>query len=75
VCSYLAAAEVANLVTVFPAAGTPAGTVVVRAAALRVHGEAGTTEPRTRIDTEHKVRNNPECRKHLKYAVLDRWSA
>lgn len=42
--SYLPAVEVANRVTGFPAAGTPAGTVAVRAAGLRVHGKAVTVE-------------------------------
>jgi hypothetical protein len=38
VCSYLPSAADASRVTRFPVAGTPAGTVVVRAAGLRVHG-------------------------------------
>ena len=37
-CSYLPAVADASRVTGFPVAGTPAGTVVVRAAGLRVHG-------------------------------------
>ena len=36
--SYLPSAADASRVTGFPVAGTPAGTVVVRAAGLRVHG-------------------------------------
>jgi len=38
VCSYLPAAVDASRMAEFPVAGTPAGTVVVRAAGLRVHG-------------------------------------
>jgi len=38
VCSYLPAVADASRMTEFPVAGTPAGTVVVRAAGLRVHG-------------------------------------
>ena len=37
-CSYLPAVADASRMTEFPVAGTPAGTVVVRAAGLRVHG-------------------------------------
>ena len=37
-CSYLPAVDVASPMTEFPVAGTPAGTVVVRAADLGVHG-------------------------------------
>ena len=37
-CSYLPAVVDASRMTEFPAAGTPAGTLVVRAAGLRVHG-------------------------------------
>jgi len=42
VCSYLPAVVHASRVTGFPVAGTPAGTVVVRAAGLRVHGRTVT---------------------------------
>jgi Insertion element 4 transposase N-terminal len=38
VCSYLPAVVDASRMAEFPAAGTPAGTLVVRAAGLRVHG-------------------------------------
>ena len=37
-CSYLPAVAVASRMAEFPVAGTPAGSVVVRAAGLRVHG-------------------------------------
>ena len=41
-CSYLPSVADASQMMEFPAAGTPAGTVVVRAAGLRVHGAAVT---------------------------------
>jgi len=42
VCSYLPSVADASRVTGVPVAGTPAGTVVVRAAGLRVHGRTVT---------------------------------
>jgi hypothetical protein len=44
VCSYLPVVEVASRVTGFPVAGTPAGTVAIRAAGLRVRGKTVTVE-------------------------------
>jgi hypothetical protein len=43
VCSYLPAVVDASRVAEFPVTGTPAGTVVVRAAGLRVHGRTVVT--------------------------------
>src|SRR5207237_9228861 len=42
VCSYLPAVVDASRMTEFPVAGTPAGTVAVRASGLRFHGGAVT---------------------------------
>ena len=44
--SYLPSVADASRTAEFPAAGTPAGTVVVRAAGLRVHGLTVTVEGR-----------------------------
>jgi hypothetical protein len=49
VCSYLPAVVDASRMAEFPVAGTPAGTVVIRSAGLRVRGEtvvAGDSVPR-----------------------------
>jgi hypothetical protein len=46
VCSYLPSVADASRMTGFPVTGTPRGTVVVRAAVLRVHGMTVTTEGR-----------------------------
>jgi hypothetical protein len=44
VCSYLPSAADASRMTEFPVTGTPAGTVVVRAAGLRILGDTATAE-------------------------------
>jgi hypothetical protein len=44
VCSYLSSVADASRMTKFPVAGTPAGTVAIRAAGLRVHGKTVTAE-------------------------------
>ena len=46
--SYLPSVADASRMAEFPAAGTPAGTVVVRAAGLRVHGMTVTAAGRCR---------------------------
>jgi hypothetical protein len=46
--SYLPSVADASWMTEFPVAGTPAGTVVVRAAGLRVHGMTVTAGGRRR---------------------------
>ena len=43
-CSYLPSAADASRMTEFPVTGTPAGTVVVRAAGLRILGDTATAE-------------------------------